>query len=109
MAVFEIPLISQNQTLSIILGGVTYDLTVTWNPSMSTWVIDIRDINDNDILLGIPMVTGIDLLAQYEYIGIDGNLIVQTDFNPNEQPTFTDLGSTSHLYFITSDVAVVTS
>lgn len=97
---YEIPLTSQNQSFSISLAGVTYNLTVTWNNISQTWVLDIADENDNDILTGIQMTTGEDLLSPYAYLQFGGQLYVQTDNNTLMAPTFTNLGSTSHLYFI---------
>lgn len=104
MAVFEIPLSPQAQTFDITLGTKTYKLTVAWNDAPSGgWVLDIADANDVPILTGIPLVTGANLLEQFDYLDLGGELQVQTDFDLNAVPTFGNLGVTSHLYFITSD------
>jgi hypothetical protein len=49
---------------------------------------------------GIPLVTGVDLLSQYSYLGIPGALLVTTDRGAGEVPTFDGLGVTSHLYYV---------
>lgn len=103
MTVFEIPLASNNQKFSITLVGVTYNMTVRWCPPASCWILDIADLNNVPIIQGIPMVTGADLLEQYEYLGFVGSLVVQTDYEPNLVPDFTSLGNTGHLYFLVSD------
>ena len=74
---------------------------VNTDPSQGGWVLDIRDTNNNVIIGGIPLVTGADLLAQYGYknIGGGGQLFVQSDSNPDQVPTYTNLGQTSHLYW----------
>jgi hypothetical protein len=97
---YEIPLTAQNQAFSISLSGVTYNLTVKWNNFSQCWVLDIADENDNDILTGVQMTTGEDLLAPYAYLQFGGQLYVQTDNSTLTAPTYTNLGSTSHLYFI---------
>lgn len=102
---FLIPLQPTPQTLSISLAGKTYNLTVRWNNPNQTWVVDFRDSNDNDIVLGIPLVTGEDLLAPFGYLGIGGQLIVQTTNNVDAVPTFANLGSLGNLYFIPDEVA----
>jgi hypothetical protein len=39
------------------------------------------------IVNGIPLVTGVDLLAQYRYLGFSGRLWVQGADNPDDVPT----------------------
>lgn len=102
---FEIPLVpNQNQQFTVSLSGVQYSMTVRWNTPGQCWVLDIEDINANPVLEGLPLITGADLLEQYQYLGFGGQLIVQTDFDVNAVPTFENLGTTGHLYFVT-DIA----
>ncbi len=98
---YEIPLSSAPQTFSIILAGISYQLTVRYaDAPMGGWLLDIVDQDGNDILCGAPLVTGHDLLEQYAYLGIGGQLIVQTDADPDAVPTFDSLGVESHLFFL---------
>lgn len=97
---FEIPLISSPQTMSVQLSGTTYNLEIRWNQISQYWVLDIYDQNDNLIVGGLSLVTGGDLLASYRYLGFVGSLMVQTDTDTLAAPTFTNLGSTSHLYYL---------
>lgn len=99
---FEIPVTpAQAQRLSVQLGQQSYNLRLTWNAVSSCWVLDISDSADAPIVQGIPLVTGAYLLEQYGYLGIIGQLFVQTDNNPNQVPTFSSLGAESHLYYAT--------
>jgi hypothetical protein len=98
---WEIPLQAAPQSLYVTLGGVAYFLTVRWNAFASTWVLDIADQDSVPISSGLPLLTGVDLLAQYAYLNIAGKLVVQTDQTPYALPTATNLGTDSHLYFIT--------
>lgn len=102
MSVYEIPLTAQQQTFTIALVGIDYVLTVKWNLQNASWVLDIADANSNALLTGIPLVTGADLLEQFAYVGIGGQLRVQTDNDVDAVPTVDNLGTTSHLYFVTS-------
>lgn len=97
---YEIPLIAAAQQITISLASVTYTLTVKWNDEANVWVLDIADANNNPILTGIPLVTGTDLLGQFAYLNFGGKLIAQTDYNLTLPPSYTDLGSTGHLYFV---------
>lgn len=99
MAIYEIPLSSTPQTFQISLVGVTYTLTTQWNTFNNAWTLDIADINSNPIISGIPLITGVDLLAQYEYLGIGGSLQAQTDNDTDAVPTLDNLGVNGHLYF----------
>lgn len=97
---FEIPLAPAPQKITIALGGVTYRLALVWNGTSACWVLDIYSADSVAILLGVPLVTGVDLLAQYEYLGFGGQLIVQSDPDPDVVPSFTTLGTTGHLYWV---------
>lgn len=106
---FEVPLSAMQQTFSISLAGVTYNLTLRWNDTLyggglanPCWLLDIADATDNPILTSIPLVTGVDLLGPYGYLNFGGKLIVQSDNDPNLVPNFSTLGSTGHLYFVTT-------
>lgn len=96
----EIPLIAAAQTFAVTLVNVTYTFTVHWCAPASCWILDIGDLNNNPIVTGIPIVTGADLLAQYAYLNFGGQLIAASDFDAGAVPTYDNLGSTSHLYFI---------
>jgi hypothetical protein len=98
--VYEIPLIAQNQTKTIKLSGKSYKITIKWNGASNSWLMDILDSSGNGVLRGIPLVTGVDLLGQYKYLNLGGQLVVQTDGNLVAIPTFSNLGDKSHLFFI---------
>ncbi len=102
MANFEIPLTSTPQTFTISLSGTEYRLTVQWrNADGAGWILDIADTSNNPIIEGIPLVTGVNLLEQYAYLGFTGVLWVQTTADPDAVPTFDNLGVGSHLYWYT--------
>lgn len=99
---YEIPTAPQATTQSIVLNGTLYQLSLHWCDPAGCWVLDIADQNSNAIAAGLPLVTGADLLAQLEHLGIGsgGALIVQSDNDPTLVPDFSSLGSTGHLFFV---------
>lgn len=101
MAAFEIPLLNTPQQITVTLAGAIYTLTVKWCSAAACWILDIGDANNVPVLQGVPLVTGADLLEQYAYLGIGGQLIVQSSPDPNAVPTFDNLGIAGHLYFVT--------
>jgi len=102
MQIYEIPLSAEPQYFNVTLGAAQYQLTLQWRkaPVGGGWFLDIADGQQNRILSGIPLVTGCDLLGQYAYAGIGGELWVQSDLDAGAVPTYQNLGTTSHLYFV---------
>ena len=98
---FEIPLSANPQIFIITLNQIDYNINLYWCDPANCWVIDISDTSGNKILSGIPLVTGVDLLEPYSYLNFGGQLIVQTDHTTLEVPTFDNLGTNGHLYWVT--------
>lgn len=97
---YEIPLSAQQQTFRVQLAGITYRLSVRWNGMQGIWFIDIDTDAGAPIVHGIPMITGADLLGQYQHLGLGGGLYVLTDGDPDALPTYDGLGTASKLYFV---------
>lgn len=102
-SILEIPLEPSPQTFLVSLANVLYQFTVTYRDALEAgWVLDIADSNSNDIVCGIPLVTGANLLAQYGYLGIPGALFMYADgLDGTMVPTFANLGTVCHLYYVT--------
>jgi hypothetical protein len=99
---FEIPLSGMPQRFRIALLGVTYQLNFQYRAApMGGWVLDIADAAGVPLVCGIPLVTGHDLLEQYHYLNFGGALMVFSDGDPDAVPSFENLGSSSHLVWIT--------
>lgn len=99
---FEIPLSPEPQRFTITLSGVDYRLTVQYRKAGGAgWVLDIADANNAPLVSGIPLVTGIDLLGQYRHLGFAGRLWVQGADDPDDVPTYGDLGIGSHVFWVT--------
>jgi len=103
MAVFQFPLVPSQQQMQITLNNTLYSLRVYWNsnPATNAWVLDISDSSGNPIVAGVPLVTGTDLMAQFSYLNLGGEFIVQTSSDTDAVPTFVNLGSDGNLFFVT--------
>jgi len=97
---YEIPLEPAAQTFQIALAGVTYSITLWWSTTAQCWNINIADANNVPIVNSIPLVTGTDLLLPFEYLNFGGQLVCQTDHAPDAVPTYDNLGTTGHVYFV---------
>lgn len=101
MNISEIPVRPIDQTFRISLSGKNYGFRLKWNPIVNAWVLDIADGQDVPLLSGIPLVTGLNLLAPYPYLEFGGALYVLSDGDATAVPTQVTLGTQGHLYYIT--------
>jgi len=100
---FLIPLLNVPQDFNITLADRNLRLVSKWNDADEAgWVLDVYDGETNAaLIMNVPMITGADLLEQYEYVGLNGKLIVFTDGDELAVPTLENLGTESNLYFQT--------
>lgn len=93
-----IPTQGANEQFRVQLAGVTYQVRKIWR--VDTWYIDISDANGAAIVSGMPLVTGADLLAQLEHLGLGGILqVASTGPAPDQMPSYAGMGTTSQLYW----------
>lgn len=95
-----VPLSNIPQKFSISLGGNNYNMACKWNEKQG-WTLDISDVNNVNILCGIPLTTGRDLLEPHVNLNFGGKLFALTDSN-QDIPTLSNLGIDSNLYFVTA-------
>lgn len=97
MNINEIPLSPDNQLFDISLNNVIYKIRLIWRKN--SWFLDLQNDSGVDIIAGIPLVSGIDLLAQYAYLQLGFGLVVLSDTNSDGAGQF-ELGYYSHLCVI---------
>lgn len=104
-ALFVIPLVNVPQRFTIELSGTEYIITSRWNGAMPAWVLDIADATTEEVLIaGLPLVSGIDLLAQHKHVGIPGRLLTSTCGCPMHMPpTLDNLGQDADLYYMVDE------
>lgn len=98
--VYEIPTSPKPQTFSITLSGVQYQCALRWNVTAACWLFDLRDSSGALIIGSVPVIPGVNLLEQFDYLELGGTLVAQVDYDAAAVPTFDNLGSTGHLYWI---------
>lgn len=102
----QIPFQQQSQQMQITLGSIAYNLRMQWNVPNQTWMLDILNQDGNQIISGMAVVTGEDLLAAFEYLEIGGaldagQLQAQTTSDTFEPPTYENLGTDGNVYWVT--------
>lgn len=104
-AVFELPLTAQPQEFRVSISGITYAMQLYWLRPAQCWVLNIFDNLHNPLIMGVPLVTGANLLEQFiRYIGPQGKLFVISDhtehLSDDAVPDWTNLGITGHCYYL---------
>lgn len=94
----QIPLSSGCQSFQIQLGRSYATLTLVYRAAdCGGWFLDI-DVEGGAAVHGLPLVPGVDMLAQQEHIGL-GHLYCLVDGRTERSPTFDDMGSAVSLYW----------
>lgn len=98
--VAEIPLTPTSQTFQVTMANVPYAMAVTWRDPYG-WFLDIATQAGVKLVSGLPLVAGIDLLEPYPNLEFGCSLVVLSDGDAFADPTFDNLGITSHLLVVT--------
>lgn len=85
---YIIPLQPGSQTIDTTLNGEVVTITITWRGD--AYYMDITNAN-GDAIQGLRLVTGCNLLGQFEYMGYTTPLILVGE------PTYDNLGTYSVL------------
>lgn len=103
---YKIPLVNVPQRFNIELAGRPLTFESKWNGQHSAWEINIYDgLTEDPLILAFPLVTGVNLLAQFAHLGIDGQFIAYTDGNETAPPTLDNLGDGGNLYYLLEVIA----
>lgn len=94
MTMYKIPLATGAQSFTINLGEVQYRMTLIYRDADGGgWFLDMERIDETDAIYGIPLLLGIDLLAQFAHKDF-GHLYVNMDGGMNHRPTYEEMGNT---------------
>jgi hypothetical protein len=100
----QIPLTAEpNQKFSVKIPGNTKNLTLNFTLSYNTmakyWVLGIYDANNNALILGIPLLPDINLLGQYQYLGLGSCALLNTGDQSVISPDDTNLATNFSFYW----------
>ena len=101
MSYYEIPLDNtpfSQQTFKLTLEGnrnINILLKLRYYDLLNLWVADICDnATGEELIVGMPLVAGVDLLRQYSYLNIGSAYMVAVEPTQLQQPNNETLGST---------------
>ena len=72
-----------NWTFSYVFDRVSFKLTILSNRVLDTWVVDLRSSSDEPLVMGVPIVGGVDLWFSYKYLAIPQGIL----FTDGEDPS----------------------
>lgn len=78
----------KNYEFKCDFDGVIYTLNVRYNSRMDRWILDIKTVDDEYILMGIPLLIGTDFIARFK----DSRLPHGQLFIVNIPDQYTDAG-----------------
>ena len=100
----EIPLAPVPLIFRIVLVGRIYQFRTQYrDASDAGWVLDInRGDPFEELVHGIPLVTGLDLLWQHQHLNFGFHLVMKSE-DGRDMPLATTLGFSERLYAVVLD------
>lgn len=102
MAIFKLPIRNDLPAydFSIDLDGVNYTLSFRYNSRMSLWIMDIKDSEQNNLKMGIPIQTEVDLISTLKKEGFpDGTFLAIHETGLKIDADREAFGNTIDLYY----------
>lgn len=98
----EFPLRPEAQVMTIEMASVLYTVRFGWADTPDGgWFMDLGTYEGTPLIRGLPLTAGENILQQFDYLGIGGEIRVETDGNALVEPTYGNLGSNGKVFFIT--------
>ena len=100
----EIPLrpASPSYNQSITLDETPIQLSIRWNGRDGAWYLDIMDQAGNNLILGIKIVTGWELIGRFTNPALPPGRLLVVDLDDQKvEPDRDDLGSSIILVYFT--------
>lgn len=100
MTPYEIPTTPRHERFRITLSGTEYQITQRYCQGAQAWVVNIDQADGTPRVRGLMLVTGVDLMSQFEHLGLAGAIVVQSDDVVDKVPSYATLGQTGHVYYL---------
>lgn len=102
MAILEIPVRSDipSYNFQITLEGIVFTLHLRYNTRLERWVMDVNDVDDANIVTGIPLLYGLPLLDRYKDERLPlGRFVISDETGEKRNPTRDGLGDDFKLLY----------
>lgn len=92
-----------DRTITVTLGENQFVLETYYLPNIKRWLMDIYDMDDNPILLGISLNVGVGNLVKGKTPLFEGQALRCVSPTGEENDTPTSLGTTCFVYYYETD------
>lgn len=100
-SIYEIPLRKGPQKFSVQLGANEYQASLAYAAAPDGgWNMTIADADGKTLAAGVMITSGEDILQQFAYLGISGEIYAATDGDADVVPTFDNLGVGGQLFYV---------
>ena len=100
MAYYELPIDNTaDQSFTVTLDGAVYRIHLRYNSRARFWAMDILDAADTQLVMGLAVRLGIDLLAQYADRFPPGRMFAINYADPYVEPNRDNMGSDVRLVY----------
>lgn len=96
MAVVKLPLDSLNLSyeFKVDLDGTTYTVAIRFNSRSAVWIMDLKTVNDDSIIMGIPLLLGSDLFGRFKDSRLPPGTFLMVNLESDvEEASETNLGT----------------
>ena len=105
MATIELPVRSDLPAFEFTLDleEALYTLAFRWNDRKERWLMDIKDSNGADLLMGIVLLTDVNITDPYIIEGLPpGRFFVIDESGAGKNPGINDLGNDVKVFYLES-------
>lgn len=82
------------------LDGVTFSISIRINGRSNRWIMDVKDTDDNPLVMGTPLLQGTDLIDRFKDQRLPaGHFIMQSLEDETREAGADDLGENSLLLY----------
>jgi len=102
MALIELPINSNagNYNFRTQLEGTDYIFRFHYSTRAVCWYMDVKDSNNNPLVMGIKMAVSIELLASFKHLAIPQGILIAFNLQSQyEQPTRNNFGTEIRLLY----------
>ncbi len=93
-------------TFQIDLESKLFTFTFRYNERMDRWIMDIADENENELLLGTPILTQTNLIERFKDDNLPpGEFFAIDESGEDKQPGREDLGNDVKLFYVETEEA----
>jgi hypothetical protein len=95
----------------VVLDGIRYILTFTWNTRGEFWSLSVADANEEPIVSGIKLVVGYDLLEGFRSLSVPKGALIILGLAGNmariAYDDFTNSRALKLVYFTEAELATI--